>query len=136
MAVYSSLHLQDLPVKRILINQSKPSMRKYLYAGLSFLSGLAALESCNSAGTANGYSAPPPPSLPVISISKRPFTTYREYTASLEGSKDIEIRPQVGGYIETIFVDEGAFKKGQALLKSTTSHISKRLMCKCCPGGG
>lgn len=93
-------------------------MRKYLYAGLTFLSGLAALLSCNSGGTANGYSSPPPAALPVISISKRPFTTYREYTASLEGSKDIEIRPQVSGYIETIFVDEGAFvKKGQALFK-------------------
>ena len=66
----------------------------------------------------SGYAIPPPPILPVISISDRPFTTYREYTASLEGSNDIEIRPQVSGYIEKIFVDEGAFvKKGQPIFK-------------------
>ena len=54
----------------------------------------------------------------MVTITERPFTTYREYTASLEGSNDIEIRPQVNGYIEKIFVDEGAFvKKGQALFK-------------------
>ena len=93
-------------------------MRKYLYAGILFLSSLAALDSCKNQGGNAGYSAPPPPALPVISISSRPFVTYREYTASLEGSNDIEIRPQVGGYIEKIFVDEGAFvKKGQPLFK-------------------
>ncbi len=117
MGVYTLLHLHRLPVNRILILQSKSVMRKYLYAGLFLLSGQAVLESCNNRGTA-GYIAPPPPSLPVISISNRPFVTYREYTASLEGSKDIEIRPQVSGYIETIFVDEGAsVKKGQPLFK-------------------
>ncbi len=62
--------------------------------------------------------AQPPQSLPVVTVTERPFTTFREYTASLEGSNDIEIRPQVGGYIEKIFVDEGAFvKKGQPLFK-------------------
>jgi len=102
----------------MLILQSKSVMRKYLYTGLFLLSGLAALESCKSGGGEAGYSAPPPASLPVVSISSRPFTTYREYTASLEGSNDIEIRAQVGGYIEKIFVDEGAFvKKGQPLFK-------------------
>jgi membrane fusion protein, multidrug efflux system len=93
-------------------------MRKYLYAGIPILSALISLQSCNSPKANAGYAAPPPPALPVISISERPFTTYREYTASLEGSKDIEIRPQVSGYIEKIFVDEGAFvKKGQLLCK-------------------
>ena len=93
-------------------------MRKYLNTGMLVLLVLAALQSCNNPATNNGYYAPPPPVLPVINISDRPFTTYREYTASLEGSNDIEIRPQVSGYIEKIFVDEGAFvKKGQAIFK-------------------
>ncbi|HEY4966858.1 MAG TPA: efflux RND transporter periplasmic adaptor subunit, partial [Puia sp.] len=93
-------------------------MRKYLYAGIILMFGLTALDSCKNAGGDPGYYASPPPALPVISISSRPFTTYREYTASLEGSNDIEIRPQVSGYIEKIFVDEGAFvKKGQPLFK-------------------
>src|SRR5882762_8641708 len=93
-------------------------MRKYLYAGIPILSGLIALQSCHNSQAGAGYAAPPPPNLPVITVADRPFKTYREYTASLEGSNDIEIRPQVAGYIEKIFVDEGAFvKKGQALFK-------------------
>ena len=95
-------------------------MRKYLYTGLLILTGLITLESCRNqeAGATNAAASMPAPALPVIRISNRPFTTFREYTASLEGSNDIEIRPQVGGYIEKIFVDEGAFvKKGQPLFK-------------------
>jgi membrane fusion protein (multidrug efflux system) len=93
-------------------------MRKYLYAGFPIISGLIAFQSCHSPSANTGYAAPPPATLPVISITSRPFSTYREYTASLEGTKDIEIRPQVNGYIEKIFVDEGAFvKKGQPLFK-------------------
>ena len=94
-------------------------MRKYLCAGIPILlSGLIILHSCNSPQASAGYTPPPPPSLPVITVASRPFTSYREYTATLEGSNDIEIRPQVTGYVEKIFMDEGAFvKKGQPLFK-------------------
>jgi membrane fusion protein (multidrug efflux system) len=93
-------------------------MRKYLNTGILVLLVVVALQSCNNPSANSGYAMPPPPVLPVISVSDRPFTTYREYTASLEGSNDIEIRPQVSGYIEKIFVDEGAFvKKGQPIFK-------------------
>jgi membrane fusion protein, multidrug efflux system len=93
-------------------------MRKYFYTGIIIFTGLLA-GSCNSKPETGGLNAAPPPqALPVVTVADRPFTTYREYTASLEGSNDIEIRPQVGGYIEKIFVDEGAFvKKGQPLFK-------------------
>jgi membrane fusion protein, multidrug efflux system len=94
-------------------------MRKFIYACTLFFLGLNTLESCRNqeAGPSNSYT-PVAPALPVIQVSNRPFTTFREYTASLEGSNDIEIRPQVGGYIEKIYVDEGAFvKKGQPLFK-------------------
>jgi membrane fusion protein, multidrug efflux system len=75
------------------------------------------LYACKSS-TNNGYGAPPPEALPVITISSMPATTYQEYTASLEGSRDIEIRPQVDGYLDRIYVDEGAYvKKGQLLFK-------------------
>ena len=93
-------------------------MRKNLVAGIPILSVLITLQSCHNTGAGAGYQTPPPPNLPVVTVTDRPFTTYREYTASLEGSNDIEIRPQVNGYIEKIFVDEGAFvRKGQPLFK-------------------
>jgi membrane fusion protein (multidrug efflux system) len=93
-------------------------MRKYLYSGMLVLLMEIVLDSCQSPVAGAGYSAPPPAILPVFKVSNRQFTTYREYTAALEGSKDIEIRPQVSGYIEKIFIDEGAFvKKDQPLFK-------------------
>jgi membrane fusion protein (multidrug efflux system) len=70
---------------------------------------------------AGGY-APPTPQLPVVNVDTTDATTYLEYSASLQGSKDIEIRPQVDGYIDKIYVDEGAYvKRGQALF-----HIDSR----------
>ncbi len=68
----------------------------------------------------------PPQALPVITVASMPATTYQEFTASLQGRKDIEIRPQVDGYIDKIYVDEGAHvKKGQPLF-----HINDRLHWK------
>ncbi|MBL7741632.1 MAG: efflux RND transporter periplasmic adaptor subunit [Chitinophagaceae bacterium] len=80
------------------------------------------LYSCGSSPGNNGAYQMPPPTLPVLTVSAVPATTYQEFPASLEGSKDIEIRPQVDGYLDRIYVDEGArVKKGQALF-----HINDR----------
>jgi membrane fusion protein (multidrug efflux system) len=79
----------------------------------------AAMLVYSSCGSSNAeMAAPPPPELPVISVSVQPVDSYSEFTASLQGSRDIEIRPQVDGYLERIYVDEGAFvRKGQPLFK-------------------
>lgn len=81
-----------------------------------------AIFGCNSSsGNSGGYQQPVQ-SLPVITVSNMPAITYQEFSASLEGSKDIEIRPQVDGYLDKIYVDEGAYvKKGQPLF-----HINDR----------
>lgn len=87
------------------------------HAGLlSIVIAVSVFYGCkSSAGNEGGY-AQPPQSLPVITLSSTPATTYQEFSASLEGSKDIEIRPQVNGYLDKIYVDEGAYvKKGQPL---------------------
>lgn len=77
---------------------------------------------CNSSAGSGGGFEQPLPSLPVLTVSTLPATTYQEYSASLEGSKDIEIRPQVDGYLDRIYVDEGAYvRKGQSLF-----HINDR----------
>jgi membrane fusion protein (multidrug efflux system) len=76
------------------------------------------LYACKSKTGDAGYPQMPPQELPVITVSSLPATTYQYYTASLQGSRDIEIRPQVDGYINKIYVDEGAsVKKGQLLFK-------------------
>ncbi len=75
------------------------------------------LYGCNSS---SGNTAPPQnvQSLPVILITRLPATIFQEFSASLEGKKNIEVRPQVDGYLEKIYVDEGAYvKKGQLLFQ-------------------
>jgi membrane fusion protein (multidrug efflux system) len=82
---------------------------------------------CNSSPGNGGYGPPPPQALPVITVASMPATTYQEFSASLEGSKDIEVRPQIDGYIEKIFVDEGAHvRKGQPLFQiNSRTYISE-----------
>ena len=77
---------------------------------------------CQSSAASDAGYQQPPQVLPVITIVSMPATTYQDFSASLEGSKNIEIRPQVDGYLTKIYVDEGAYvKKGQSLF-----HIDSR----------
>ncbi len=71
---------------------------------------------------------PPPPQLPVMAITQAPATTYLEFPASLEGKVNVEVRPQVTGYLEKIFVDEGAYvKAGQPLFKINPQVYAEQL---------
>jgi membrane fusion protein (multidrug efflux system) len=57
-------------------------------------------------------------SLPVISLHSGAETTFIEYPASIQGAVDLEIRPQVSGSLDKVFVNEGALvQKGQPLFK-------------------
>ncbi len=74
--------------------------------------------------------APPqgPPQLPVMVVASAPATTYLEFPASLEGKVNVDVRPQVSGYLEKIFVDEGAYvKAGQPLFKIDPKVYAEQL---------
>lgn len=74
------------------------------------------LNSCKDGSATAGAGAMPPPQLPVITATAMPATTYQDFTASVEGKRDVEIRPQIDGYLTGIEVDEGAYvHKGQTL---------------------
>jgi len=71
---------------------------------------------------------PPPPTLPVVEITSGQATTYQEYPASIEGKVNVEIRPQVDGYLDKVFVDEGAYvKAGQPLFKINDNPYREQL---------
>ncbi len=54
----------------------------------------------------------------VITLSTQTATLKSNYPATIEGEQNIEIRPKVDGFIEAIYVDEGAVvKQGQRLFK-------------------
>src|SRR5436190_10016011 len=58
------------------------------------------------------------PEFPVLTLSQRQLTLFNDYPAIIQGEQNIEIRPKIDGYIEFIYVDEGAaVKKGQLLFR-------------------
>jgi membrane fusion protein (multidrug efflux system) len=98
-------------------NQHRPTV--FFIAAIFTLMAYGCKSSSDKSGA--GYSMPPP-QLPVFAVTSTVATTYQEFSASLEGSKDIEIRPQIDGYLDRIYVDEGAYvRRGQALF-----HIDSR----------
>jgi len=69
-----------------------------------------------------------PPSVSTIIIKTDSATTSRQYASILEGVANIEIRPQVGGYLEKIFVDEGSHvSKGQPLFLIDDKPFTEQL---------
>ncbi|MBE7172429.1 MAG: efflux RND transporter periplasmic adaptor subunit [Williamsia sp.] len=70
----------------------------------------------------------PLPSAEVITISSAQATTGQDYTASLQGKADVEIRPQVDGFLENVLVDEGAHvTAGQPLFKINDQPYREQL---------
>lgn len=54
----------------------------------------------------------------IIEIKKDSATILKSYPASIEGKNNVEIRPQISGYIDHIYVDEGQYvKAGTTLFK-------------------
>jgi len=81
-----------------------------IYAGLLYLAACA--------GKANNMQAPPAPSLPVVKLSTGSVTTWQEYPATIQGTVNVDIRPQVSGYLEKIYVEDGAWvSQGQPLFR-------------------
>jgi membrane fusion protein (multidrug efflux system) len=96
----------------------------------AFAAGLLALLSVSACGSKKkdtaagkgGKDAGPAPikDYPVLVLRPDTVTLYQDYPATIQGQQNVEIRPKVDGYVEAIYVDEGAnVKKGQRLF-----HIS------------
>lgn len=81
------------------------------------IAGIILLQSCSKAAE-NTNQAPPAPELPVYTVITSPATVYQEFPTALEGKNNVEIRSQVDGYLDKIYVEEGAYvRAGQPLFK-------------------
>jgi len=81
------------------------------------ISSIVLLQNCSKAAEASNQ-APPAPELPVYTVIASPATTYQEFPTALEGKNNVEIRSQVDGYLDRIYVEEGSFvRAGQPLFK-------------------
>lgn len=64
----------------------------------------------------------------VIQLSPHTAETFTDYPASIQGIQNIEIRPKIDGYVESIFVDEGStVKKGQLLFRITAPQYEQNV---------
>ncbi|MCE6992474.1 efflux RND transporter periplasmic adaptor subunit [Dyadobacter sp. CY323] len=85
---------------------------------IAFLLACSFFSSCQDAQKDKGKTAEQIKDYPVLTLAPRSITTNSEYPATIEGQQDIEIRPKIDGFIEKIFVDEGAtVKRGQPIFR-------------------
>ncbi|WBV61723.1 efflux RND transporter periplasmic adaptor subunit [Chryseobacterium camelliae] len=81
------------------------------------IASIILLQNCTKAAEGSN-AAPPAPELPVYTVITSPATTYQEFPTALEGKNNVEIRSQVDGYLDKIYVEEGAYvRAGQPLFK-------------------
>jgi len=82
----------------------------------AFVVLLLLLASCNSKKKPGKDMKPK--DYPVLTLQPRPAITYNDFPATVQGQQVIEIRPKVDGYVQAIYVNEGAsVTKGQLLFK-------------------
>jgi len=86
------------------------------------------LESCFNGKAKEQELSAKPMALPVYTIVSSDAETIKNYIGTIEGKVNVEVRPQVEGLLQEIYVDEGAFvEKGQKLFKVDASAYQEIL---------
>ena len=96
---------------------------------LSVLAGLLALglSGCSADGKSK-TTAEAPPELPVVTLKTSEQELFHDYVADVQAARNVEVRAQVAGFLENIYVDEGRHvKKGQPLFQLNRSAFQNRL---------
>ena len=94
-------------------------MNKVIKAGVYLLSlgSIILLSACSEEAVAPA--APmsmPPPAVSVAQVLQKEISDWEEFTGRLEAVENVELRPRVSGYIESVDFKEGALVKAGALL--------------------
>ncbi len=98
--------------------------------GIAVLCGIAvSLSNCLSGiSKEKEKNTTKPLALPVHTVQHSDAVTVKHYIGTIEGKVNVEIRPQVEGLLEEIFVDEGGYvEKGQKLFKIDPSAYQENL---------
>lgn len=91
-------------------------------------SALATQVSCSSSSSKENKTNEKNVALPVYTVTKSDATTIKDYLGTIEGKVNVEVRPQVEGLLQEIYVDEGSFvQKGQKLFKVDPSTYQENL---------
>jgi membrane fusion protein (multidrug efflux system) len=85
---------------------------------IALVSALFLFYACNSGRKPSPAGPAGPLPYKMATVYTGPATMYFNFPATIQGEQDIEIRPKVDGFIDKIYVDEGAtVHKGQPLFK-------------------
>ncbi|MCS3531570.1 efflux RND transporter periplasmic adaptor subunit [Chryseobacterium sp. JUb7] len=91
------------------------------------IASIILLQNCTKAAEGSN-AAPPAPELPVYTVITSPATVYQEFPTALEGKNNVEIRSQVDGYLDKIYVEEGAYvRAGQPLFKIDSRSYGEQM---------
>ncbi|SEM15097.1 membrane fusion protein, multidrug efflux system [Chryseobacterium taichungense] len=91
------------------------------------MASIILLQNCTKAAEGSN-AAPPAPELPVYTVITSPATVYQEFPTALEGKNNVEIRSQVDGYLDRIYVEEGAYvRAGQPLFKIDSRSYGEQM---------
>ncbi|GAA4371457.1 efflux RND transporter periplasmic adaptor subunit [Hymenobacter saemangeumensis] len=94
---------------------------------LGALALAAALVGCSADGK-NPEKAPAPEVLPVLTLKTTEQDLFHDYVADVQAVRNVEVRAQVAGFLEHIYVDEGRpVKKGQPLFRLNASAYQNKL---------
>lgn len=102
---------------------------KHIVLSLAAFSVIALAVSCgNNKNRQTGGATNAVKDYPVLTLKPRTTTLFSEFPAAIEGQQNIEIRPKIDGYIERIFVDEGAtVRQGQRLFQISAPQYEQEV---------
>ena len=104
-------------------------MKKKVYTG-AIAALLLIITGCGKKDdqAAAAAAAAQPKAFKVVTLSPQSATINIDYPATIQGQENIEIRPREDGYIEKIFIDEGAVvKAGQPLFKISAPQYEQEV---------
>lgn len=102
--------------------------RVSFYIPVFFVAVLVVAQSCFVGKSEENEVNAKPLALPVHTIEASDATTIKTYLGTIEGKVNVEVRPQVEGLLQEIYVDEGSFvEKGQKLFKVDASAYQEVL---------
>ncbi len=117
-----------LPVKpcpRPTPNNLAPPLRRWPWVGTLALA--AALGGCSADGK-NPAKAEALDVLPVLTLKTSEQELFHDYVADVQAVRNVEVRAQVQGFLEHIYVDEGrTVKKGDPLFRINATAHQQRL---------
>lgn len=94
----------------MIMDKKKTGIFMLLVSGIITLGACSNKVNNNPAAQARKY--------PVTKLLPAQAATYEDYPATILGIQNIEIRPKIDGYIDAVYIDEGAtVKKGQLLFR-------------------